>query len=134
MLAERLLDSQKAASDTEANDRRLPVGDEDSLESMDAGRRVRLDGEKGARHLVGDAAGSCLSGELTSKLDSMSIFFSKVAFASSRPSASLTWVRMLSSSHSNSAILASLISTSSSNACNRNFISTSESAYRNLSF
>lgn len=93
MLAERLLESQKACSDTAASDKRLPVGDEDSLERTEDGRAFRLEGENRAEPLTGDAAVECdsnLSGEFTSKLDNMSIFFSRLALASSRPSAFLT--------------------------------------------
>ena len=37
MLVERLLESQNAVSDTEANDRRTPLGDDDALASTDIG-------------------------------------------------------------------------------------------------
>ncbi len=93
MLVDRLLESQNAVSDNEAKDMRAPLGEDDTLESTDVGLGLRFNGETCADNFLGDVAADlvpALLGELTSRPDNMSILFSRLAFASSSPSASFT--------------------------------------------
>ena len=113
-----LLGCQNADSETVDSDSRTPPDGEGILGSIDFGLGVRLIGSA----LTGDVAveqTSSLLGDSARRFVKISIRFSRPMFTSSRPSASPTLTRMLSVSHSSSAILASFNSMSFSSVRRR---------------